>query len=607
MFQYFDVISDSSKSEKRISALRELLKKEGLNGYLVPLSDEHQGEYIAPYAKRLAWLTGFTGSAGVALILLDKAIMFTDGRYTIQVRQQTNNKIFEYIDMTVMSISQYLADNLNDAKIALDPSLFTIAQATAIKNSLKNNNSELVYPSFNLIDAIWNDQPAHPKEPIYIHGIEYSGQESKDKIENIKNFLKNADANYTVLNDTCSIAWLFNIRGSDVEHTPVALSFACINVNDGATIFIDKDKLNPKTTEYLSSVGTIKNIDEFENYIENEAKKQLTFSLDPNNCNEKIYHTIISNGGKVKFISDPIKLSKAIKNPTELEGARQAHIYDGVALVRFLSWLSKQPYNKITEIDAAKTLEQYRATTAKEFNVELKDISFDSISGAGEHGAIVHYRVTTDTNRAIKEGDLYLIDSGAQYLSGTTDVTRTIAIGNAKTEEKKCFTLVLKGMITLSMAKFLPNTKGLHLDILARFPLLQYGLNYAHGTGHGVGSYLSVHEGPQSITHLSEQILYSNMILSNEPGYYKSGHFGIRIENLIIVNPASKSNSEEVATHSFETLTLCPIDINLIDKTMLNNDEIQWLNDYHQTVYNKLHNYLNEEDKEWLKNATKNL
>lgn len=604
MFQTYNVISDYSKSSTRIELLRNLLKKNGLNGYIVPLSDEYQGEYIAAYAQRLQWLTGFTGSAGMALILLDKAIFFTDRRYSLQVRQQTDNNIFSYVDSTDISIAKYLELNIKDAKIAIDSALFTIAQAKALKVSLEKTNSKLIYPNENLVDNIWEDQPLKPITPVVIHQIKYSGKDSKQKILEIQEIMIQNKCDNIVLTDATSIAWLFNIRGNDVEHTPVTLAFACVSATTAPTLFINKEKLDNDVYAYLNNICNIADSTEFLNFINTKAEKGENFGLDANSCAEQVYANLAQHKTNIQFIRDPIKLAKAVKNKTEIEGARQAHIRDGVAMVRFLCWLYQQKANSVDEISAAKQLEKFRKITAIDFKTELKDISFDSISGCGEHGAIIHYRVNEQTNKILQQGELYLIDSGAQYLDGTTDITRTIALGNVGLEEKKCFTLVLKGLINLSMARFLPHTKGLHLDILARNALLQHGLDYAHGTGHGVGSYLGVHEGPQSITRLSEQELLTNMIISNEPGYYKAGHFGIRIENLIVVNSAQKANNEEVATHSFETLTLCPIDISLIEKNLLNKQEILWINNYHKFVYSSLAKYLDETTKEWLQANT---
>lgn len=383
MFQTYNVINDYANSSSRIEQLRNLLKKNGLYGYIVPLSDEYQGEYIAAYAKRLQWLTGFTGSAGMALILLDKAIFFTDGRYSLQVRQQTDNNIFTYIDSTNISIAKYLEQNVKDIKIAIDPALFTIAQAQALKISLEKINSKLVYPNENLVDNIWQNQPLKPITPVVIHQLKYSGKASEQKILEIQKIMLQNKCDNIVLTDATSIAWLFNIRGNDVEHTPVTLAFACISATAAPTLFINKKKLNNHVYSYLNNICNIVEQTEFLYFIRNKAKKCETFGLDPNSCAEQVYANLIQYQTNVKFISDPIRLAKAIKNETEIEGARQAHIRDGIAMVRFLCWLYQQKANSVDEITAAKKLEEYRKITAKDFKTELKDISFDSISSSG--------------------------------------------------------------------------------------------------------------------------------------------------------------------------------------------------------------------------------
>lgn len=607
MFQSFIVNSDASQSNQRIIALRSLMVSKGIDAYLVPLCDEHQGEYIAPYAQRLQWLTGFTGSAGLALILTDEALLFTDGRYQLQIREQTDNSLFTYKDSTLFSPLDWIKEHGNNLTIAIDPWLHTIAYTEQLQNILLAKNSKLVYLTENLIDLLWTDQLARPAAPISLHGIEYSGKPAQEKIAELQTQLAEKGQNNLILTDTTSIAWLFNIRGKDVEHTPITLAFACIDSSKKPILFIDPAKLTAQSKSYLANIGEICDICDFIDYIAKQASAGESFTLDMQSCCKKIHATIIENGGKVIFSHDPIRLTKSIKNTIEIAGARAAHIRDGVALVRFLAWLERQNTKPITEIDAAKKLEEYRIITAKDFNTELQDISFDTISGSGKHGAIIHYRVTEKTNTQLKSGDLYLIDSGGQYLDGTTDVTRTIALGEAGTEERRCFTLVLKGMINLSNVCFPAMTKGAHLDVLARYYLWQNGLDYAHGTGHGVGSYLSVHEGPQSISRLSDQVLLANMILSNEPGYYKAEHFGIRIENLLLIQTQERTNQEEFEGFYFETLTLCPIDQKLIDKNLLSEAELSWLNEYHYRVYQTLSPHLNEKDAAWLLTATKAL
>ncbi|MDN5249125.1 aminopeptidase P family protein [Bartonella sp. TP] len=607
MFQSFSINSDASKSRERINALRALMQSKNIDAYFVPLCDEHQGEYIAPYAQRLQWLTGFTGSAGMALILKDAAIFFTDGRYQLQVRSQTDASLFTYEDFTIVSPIAWLKANGTGLKLAIDPWLHTIQQVQQLKQQLNEQNGELICIAENLVDAIWLEQPEKPHTAVKQHDVKYSGKPAQEKIKELQQTLIQSQKENLILTDTTSIAWLFNIRGNDVDHTPITLAFACVETQNKPSLFISSKKLQPHVTAYLSDICTLYDADNFIDYIKNKAASGALFSLDPQSCCEKIHETIIENGGKISFVSDPIKYAKALKNPTEIAGAKKAHIRDGVALTRFLCWLSKQEIEQITEIDAAKKLEELRIETAKKFGSELQDISFDTISGVGPHGAIIHYRVTDETNAKFTPNTLYLIDSGGQYLDGTTDVTRTIALGEVGDEEKRCFTLVLKGMIALTKACFTTNTTGAQLDILARYHLLQHGLDYAHGTGHGIGSYLSVHEGPQNISRLSHQPLLASMIISNEPGYYKAGAFGIRIENLLLIKNKEKNVNAEIETLTFETLTLCPIDKTLIDNKMLELSEIKWLNDYHEAVYAEIAPHLDIEEQEWLLAATKSL
>lgn len=605
MFQSFSINSDASKSQERVKALRAIMQSKNIDAYLVPLCDEHQGEYLAPYAQRLQWLTGFTGSAGVTLILKDKAIFFTDGRYQLQVRNQTDASLFTYEDSTICSPIDWLKINGVELRLAIDPWLHTVQQVQQLKQQLAEQNGELICLTENLVDAIWSEQPKKPNTAVKQHDLKYSGKPAQEKINELQQTLIQKQNENLILTDTTSIAWLFNIRGNDIEHTPITLAFACLETKNKPSLFISPKKLQPDVRAYLNKICTLYDVDEFLDYLKNKATAGASFSLDPQSCCEKIHQTILEHGGKISFVSDPIKYAKALKNPTEIEGAKQAHIRDGVALTRFLCWLAKQGTAKITEIDAAKKLEELRIETAKKFGTELQDISFDTISGVGAHGAIIHYRVTNETNAELVPNTLYLIDSGGQYLDGTTDVTRTVALGAVGDEEKRCFTLVLKGMIALTKACFATNTTGAHLDILARYHLLQHGLDYAHGTGHGIGSYLSVHEGPQNISRLSHQPLLANMIISNEPGYYKSGAFGIRIENLLLVKNKEKTANAEIETLTFETLTLCPIDKNLIDNKMLEPNEIKWLNTYHEAVYAAIAPHLDAQEREWLTTATK--
>ncbi|MCZ2328656.1 aminopeptidase P family protein [Bartonella sp. F02] len=605
MYQSFEAISNPFHSADRISALRQKLDHFGLDGFLIPRTDEHQGEYVPPHAQRLSWLTGFTGSNGTALILKNRAIIFTDGRYTLQVRQQTDPNIFDYEDLTTCSPSQWLEQNGQQLSIGFDPWLHTIAATAALRQAVEiNSGGQLIAVEHNLIDMIWDDQPPLPQTALSIQSLKYAGYRPDEKLAVICKNIQKSDASAFIFTDLSSIAWLFNIRGNDVSNTPFSLCFAIVPVKGMPSLFINSKKIGAEQRQYLEKYTELYEPEKFIPTIKTYIQTGIVFALDPLLTCEKL-HTVIKEE-KSSFIplTDPAALPRATKNNTELNGARKAHLRDGVALTRFFSWLDRQTPGTIDEISAAQKLEEFRIITANEMGEKLEDLSFDTISGAGANGAIIHYRVTTETNRNLNAGELYLVDSGGQYRDGTTDVTRTVAIGHIGTEEKRCFTLVLKGMIALSTAYFPKGTRGQDIDVLARIELWKAGFDYAHGTGHGVGSYLSVHEGPQNISRYGSQELLPGMIVSNEPGYYRKGAFGIRIENLMIVKPAQKIIAGDIDMLSFETLTNCPIDRKLILPELLTSQERQWLNDYHAHVYQMNAPYLNKEDTDWLKEAT---
>lgn len=605
MYQSFEAITNSTHALGRIASLRKELDHLGLDGFLVPRCDEHQGEYVPLHAQRLSWLTGFTGSAGIALILKNKAIIFTDGRYKLQVRQQTDPHIFDYEDLITCPPSQWLATNGKQLSIGFDPWLHTIAATDILRKSLEiKADGKLVAVQYNPIDLIWHDQPPSPQSALSIHPLQYAGWNSTEKLSLIRKDIQKARADAFIFTDPSSIAWIFNIRGNDISKTPFSLCFALIPIEETSALFIDSKKLGEEQKQYLKRYAQLHEPEQFIAKIKDYIQKGMIFALDPQLTCEKLRTVLEENGQSFIALTDPAALPRAIKNDTELNGARKAHLCDGVALIRFFSWLDKQIPGTISEISAAQKLEEFRINTAKDMGKKLEDLSFDTISAAGENGAIVHYRVTTQTNKQLKAGELYLVDSGGQYRDGTTDITRTVAIGNIGEEEKRCFTLVLKGMIALSTAKFPKGTRGQDIDVLARIALWKAGFDYAHGTGHGVGSYLSVHEGPQNISRKGCQELIPGMILSNEPGYYREGAFGIRLENLMIVKPAQKINGGDIEMLSFEILTHCPIDRRLILPELLTQEERQWLNDYHAHVYQVNAPYLNEEDKKWVKEAT---
>lgn len=605
MYQSFEATTNPSHALGRISSLRKELDRLGLDGFLVPRSDEHQGEYVPPHAQRLSWLTGFTGSAGIALILKNKAIIFTDGRYKLQVRQQTDPHIFEYEDLVTFPPSQWLEKNGKQLSIGFDPWLHTIAATDTLKKSLEiKTGGKLIAVQQNPTDLIWHDQPPLPQSALSIHPLQYAGWDSDEKLSLIRKTIQQIRADAFIFTDPSSIAWMFNIRGKDVSNTPFSLCFAIIPINETPALFIDSKKLGEEQKQYLERYTKLYEPEQLIAKIKDYSQKGMIFALDPQLTCEKLRTVLEESGKSFITLTDPAALPRAIKNATEQEGARKAHLCDGVALTRFLAWLDKQTPGTINEISAAQKLEEFRINTAKDMGKKLEDLSFDTISAAGANGAIIHYRVTNETNKQLKAGELYLVDSGGQYRDGTTDVTRTVAIGNIGEEEKRCFTLVLKGMITLSTACFPKGTRGQDIDVLARIALWKAGFDYAHGTGHGVGSYLSVHEGPQNISRKGCQELIPGMIVSNEPGYYREGAFGIRLENLLIVKPAQKISGGEKEMLSFETLTHCPMDRKLILPELLTQEERQWLNNYHARVYQMNAPYLNEEEKEWVKEAT---
>ncbi|GAA5106419.1 aminopeptidase P family protein [Bartonella jaculi] len=605
MYQSFEATTNPTHALERIASLRKELDRLELNGFLVPRADEHQGEYVPPHAQRLSWLTGFTGSAGIALILKNKAIIFTDGRYKLQVRQQTDPHIFDYEDLIACPPSQWLETNGQKLSIGFDPWLHTIAATDTLRDALEIKvGGKLVAIHSNPIDLIWHDQPQSPQSTLSVHPLKYAGCSSDEKLTLICKDIQKANADAFIFTDPSSIAWIFNIRGNDVSNTPFALCFAVISIKETPALFIDSKKLSGEGKQYLEHYAKLYEPEQLIPKIKDYVQKGTVFALDPRLTCEKFRTVIAEEGCSFITLTDPATLPRAIKNSTEQDGARKAHLRDGVALTRFFSWLDKQAPGTISEISAAQKLEEFRIIAAEEMGEKLEDLSFDTISAAGANGAIVHYRVTTKTNKLLKAGELYLVDSGGQYRDGTTDITRTVAIGNIGEEEKRCFTLVLKGMIALSTARFPKGTRGQDIDILARIALWKAGFDYAHGTGHGVGSYLSVHEGPQNLSRNGCQELIPGMIISNEPGYYREGAFGIRIENLMIVKPAQKVNGGDREMLSFETLTNCPIDRKLILSEFLTQQERQWLNDYHAHVYQVNAPYLNEEDKKWAKEAT---
>ncbi|MGN8022399.1 aminopeptidase P family protein [Phyllobacterium sp. 22229] len=607
MFQSFEVVSNPATGAPRVAKLRAELEAHNLDGFLVPRADEHQGEYVPPRAQRLAWLTGFTGSAGVVLVLRKQAHLFVDGRYTLQAAEQTDPAVFSVESLVETPPPVWLRNSGRKLTIGFDPWLHTIAETKALREALEANGGTLVAVKDNLVDLVWEDQPAPPLEAVTIQPEKYAGKLASDKLKELAEAVEKAKADATVLTDPSSIAWAFNIRGNDVSNTPLPLSFAIIPVSGEPLLFIDKRKLPIETEAYLTQLSALRPPSALEADVASLGAQGKAVMLDPALAAEKLRLVIEAAGGRVVEGTDPARLPRALKNAAELAGARKSHERDGVAMVSFLAWVDAQAPGTIDEIDAAKKLEETRRTVAEGFQMPLENLSFDSISGAGPNGAFAHYRVNTQSNRKLQDGELYLIDSGGQYRDGTTDITRTLPVGKPTEDMKRKFTLVLKGVIAITTARFPKGTRGMDIDVLARIALWKQGYDYGHGTGHGVGSFLSVHEGPQSISRRGTHELLPGMILSNEPGYYKPGGYGIRTENLLIVTELAVPEGGDIPMMGFETITLCPIDKRLIDTSLLIREELVWLDAYHAQVRAALLPHTVAADRDWLIKATEPL
>lgn len=589
-----DNLSQDDRKE-RLQAIRKELKKNGLDGFIIPRTDAHQGEYVASQSERLAWATGFTGSAGFSLLSTQNAAIFSDSRYSLQMRQQCPAALFEYRDSTQDSLTDWFAETLPaQSVIGADPWLHTYADWQRLEKDLSVKNLFL-RPTDNMVDLVWRDRPDAPKKPITPHDITYAGQTHAEKRAEIAEFLQKESAETVILTQGDSIAWLLNIRGQDLPCTPIPLCFAFAHKDGSVDLFIAPEQTTPDLTQHL---GTDIRCHDITTFASACRTLQGTIAVDPNKIPAIIAHDLEDNKDcTLHLTTDPCVLPKALKNTTEIDGARQAHFIDGIAITKFLCWLDAEAaQNKtVTELGAVKKLRAFR-----EQNPDFKDDSFDTISGAAENGAIVHYRVTEESNRPLTQNDLYLCDSGGQYPFGTTDITRTILFGqNASADMINDYTRVLKGHIQLSRSQFPAGTDGKTLDCLARAPLWEDHKDYGHGTGHGVGSYLSVHEGPQGIHKRATTPLQKGMIISNEPGYYREGHYGIRIENLITVTSPSEAGFQQ-----FETLTLAPYDRRLIDPALLETQDLKWLNDYHHRVYQTLSPHLSPQEQKWLAQAT---
>jgi Xaa-Pro aminopeptidase len=599
-FQSFEERADPTKGAERAAKLRSELARRKLDGFVVTTADQHQNEYVPACEERLAWLTGFSGSLGAAVILKDKAALFVDGRYTLQAKEQTDPKVFAIEHLVERPPHEWIADNLpKGAALGYDPWRTTLEGVERLSKACERAGAKLVAVDDNPIDAIWIDRPAAPLAPVKLHDLKYAGDSSEQKLARIREELTKAKLDATLLSDPTSIAWAFNIRGGDVAHVPVSLAWALVPRDGVPSLFIDGSKLSNVVRDALAGVADIRDPGDFEAAFAKSAKGK-TIRLDQATAPQALAVLVESSGGKVSKGADPIARMKAVKNAAEIAGARAAHLRDGAALIRFLAWFDREaPKGKLTEIDAVAALESFRRETGK-----LKDVSFATIAGAGPNGAIVHYRVTQKSNRKISPSELFLIDSGAQYEDGTTDVTRTIAVGQPTEEMRQRFTLVLKGHIAIAQSVFPDASTGAQLDPFARRALWASGLDFDHGTGHGVGSYLSVHEGPARLSKLGTAPLAAGMILSNEPGYYKTGAYGIRIENLVLVVPVSAPTGAEKKLLGFDTLTLAPIDRRLIEPALLTQSERDWLDAYHANVRTRVMPELDAANADWLRTAT---
>ncbi len=584
----------------RLHALRAEMARRGLAGFIVPRADEHQGEYVAKRAQRLAWISGFTGSAGVAVILADKAAIFVDGRYTLQAAAEVDAASFEIRHLVEQPPTRWIAENLPPAgRLGYDPWLHAVEGVERLRAACERADGFLVACERNLVDAVWTRQPPLPLGPVSLHPLTVAGLSAADKCGQVAAALTADKVAAAVLTAPDSIAWLLNLRGSDVPYTPLPLSFAIIHADARVELFIDRRKLLPGVTGQLGDAVAFDDPRDLGRALDALSGHRVRFEAAT--VPAWIADRLHAAGAVLDRGADPCALPKACKNEVELDGMRAAHRRDGAALSRFLAWFAEAAAKgELHEMAAAAKLEEFRAA-----NERFQGLSFPTISAAGPNGAIVHYRSTADSDRRIAAGQLYLVDSGAQYLDGTTDVTRTVAVGTVGAEERRRFTLVLKGHIALATARFPAGTTGSQLDVLARRALWAEGLDYDHGTGHGVGSYLSVHEGPQRISKAGNAVaLQPGMILSNEPGYYKPGAYGIRIENLVAVTEVAIAGAERPML-GFETLTLAPLDLALVERSLLDENELAWLNAYHARVRQELTPLVDTATAAWLAQATR--
>ncbi|MEM1037710.1 MAG: aminopeptidase P family protein [Pseudomonadota bacterium] len=603
MRQNFDVKGGPQIGRQNLPKLRAEIATLGLDGFYVPHEDEFQNEYLPDANERLAWISGFTGSFGSAMVFSDRAVLFIDGRYTIQAAEQTDHDLFERVAIPDPGPFGWLAtQSLSGTVIGYDPSLMTPNDVASISKAATKAGAQIKAVSSNPVDLAWDDRPAQPQALIVPHSLEHAGQASADKRVEIAAALRADKADAAVITAPASLAWLFNIRGGDVACSPLPLGRAILRNDGSAELFLDPIKVSDGLLEHLGNEVTVRPYNELGDGL--ASLKGQTVSLDPGLASAWFFQTLEDAGAAILRQMDPVQIPKACKNAAELQGTANAHRRDGAAITRFLHWLDTEGQSgKITEIDAAIKLESLRDEIG-----DLRDLSFETISGAGPNGALPHYRVNSASNRVLERGSLYLVDSGGQFLDGTTDITRTVAIGELSADMKRHYTLVLKGHIALDTVRFPAGTTGTHLDILARHALWQAGLDYDHGTGHGVGVYLGVHEGPQRIAKPWNAIpLAPGMIVSNEPGFYKEGAYGIRIENLQYVTPAEPIEGGDRNMLGFECLTFAPLARDLIDVSLLSQTEHDWVDDYHQRVLAEIGGLVEGEVKGWLEAACRAL
>jgi Xaa-Pro aminopeptidase len=595
MRQTFDDHADPAFGRMHLPLIRAEMARQGLDAFVIPHEDEHQNEYLPEANERLAWATGFTGSAGAAVVRAEGAAVFVDGRYTLQVQAQVDPALFETRDLVAGGVPAYLETLSPGAVVGYDPRLHSPDALARMASAAERAGAVLKPVETNPVDAAWRDRPAQPQALVSPHPTEMSGEESAEKRARLGRAVAEAGADAALITAPASIAWLFNVRGGDVKRSPLPLAQAVLRADGTARLFLDTAKVSDALPAWLGNGVTLETPDALDAALGDLAG--ATVLVDPAQSSAHYFERLKALGATVLAGTDPATLPRAVKNAVEIEGARRAHRRDGAAVARFLHWLATDgQMNPPDEIETVTRLEAFREATGA-----LKDISFDTIAGAGPNGAIVHYRPTAATNRRVARGELLLVDSGGQYLDGTTDITRTVAIGEPSAEHRDRFTRVLKGHIALAACRFPKGTAGQSLDALARLALWQAGLDYEHGTGHGVGSYLGVHEGPQRIAKASSMVpLRPGMIVSNEPGYYRTGAYGIRIENLIVVTPPQAVDGGDIPMLGFETLTLAPIDRRLIDPGLLSPAERAWLDAYHGRVAQEIGPLVEPEVRAWL-------